>query len=202
MINANYVVYERDSYGDYEKAGEYDNWYAVVDDYLTYNVFLEDMYRAVLDHDGNEQYPCSKIFNYNDVEYYFDLYCKMVLGKLIETGKFCMPDNSFYIEVAEDCYKIVVRADMAEAISANKLKIYLPCEVNLVKTPFVEEPTYILGHDSVNDLVNFSFYGEVFFTESQWKAYVDKGLSNADIFATVFGQFHDNFKVEFSEERL
>ena len=198
-----YVVCERNSEGAYEKTGEYDNWFAVIDDCLKYNVFLEDMYKAVLADEGCEQYPLNKIFNMSDAEYYFDQYCQLVNRKLTETGKFEMPDKSFRIEVMDECHKIIVRAEMVEVVSPEELKIFYPCEVYLSAANSIKEPTYVLGHNSPDDLSRFSFYGEVYLTASQWKEYTANHMTNGDMFEEIFNSKSSYpFIVVFSKERL
>ena len=39
---ASYTVYESNLRGKYVKSGTYDNWYAVVNDFLRHSVVLED----------------------------------------------------------------------------------------------------------------------------------------------------------------
>lgn len=92
---ANYTVYENNLRGKYVKSGIYNNWYAVVDDFLRHGVLLEDAYKTVAMDEGYEQRSVDKIFNMSEAEYYFDKFCEIVLRKLTETGKFEMPD--FYI---------------------------------------------------------------------------------------------------------
>lgn len=199
---AMYKVYEKNLRDGYDES-IYDNWYAVVDDYLEYNAFLDDMYKEVMLDEGCEQYPLNKIFNINDAKYYFDKYCEIVLRKLTETGKFEMPDNSFRIEVIDNCHKITVRADMVEVVSPEELKIFYPCEVCLSPAYSIEEPTYVLGHDRPNDLSKFSFYGDVYLTESEWKDFAAKHMTNSMIFEEIFNSKSSYpFIVVFSEERM
>ena len=44
---ASYTVYESNLRNKYVKSGTYDNWYAVVDDFLRHGVVLEDAYKEV-----------------------------------------------------------------------------------------------------------------------------------------------------------
>lgn len=192
---ASYTVYENNLRGSYEKAGTYDNWYAVVDDFLRHGVVLEDAYKEVIIDEGYEQYPGNKIFNISEAEYYFDKFCEIVLRKLGETGKFEM--SEFYIEVEDDCHRISVRADHVEIISPDKLAIFYPCEVRLSPAYSIQEPSYALGHDDSSNLANFNFYGEVYLTESQLKEYTENNFTNEDIFKDIFNKSGYAFSVKF-----
>lgn len=195
---ANYTVYESNLRGKYVKSNTYDNWYAVVDDFLRHGVILEDAYKIVIMDEGYEQYCHSnKIFNISEAEYYFDKFCEIVLRKLGETGRFEMPD--FYIEVEDGCHKISVRADHVEIINPDKLAIFYPCEVRLSPAYSIQKPSYALGHDDLSNLANFSFYGEVYLTESQWKEYAENYF-NSEIFMDIFNKSGYAFKVEFKGE--
>lgn len=196
---ASYTVYENNLRGSYEKAGTYDNWYAVVDDYLRHGVVLEDAYREVIIDEGYEQYPGNKIFNISEAEYYFDKFCEIVLCKLTETGRFEM--SGFYIEVEDDCHRISVRADHVEIVSPDKLKILYPCEIRLSPAYSLQEPSYALGHDDSSNLANFNFYGEVYLTESQLEEYTENNFTNEEMFKDIFNKYGYAFSVEF-EERL
>lgn len=191
---ANYTVYEDNLRGSYEKAGTYDNWYAVVDDYLRHGVVLEVAYKVVMADEGYEQYPLNKIFNISEAEYYFDKFCEIVLRKLGETGRFEM--TGFYIVVEDDCRRITLRTDHAEVISPDKLKVLNPCEISVSPAYSVQEPGYVLGHDAPNNLTNFSFYGEVYLTESQLKEYTENHFTNEDIFKDIFNKSGYAFSIE------
>lgn len=190
---ANYTVYESNLRGKYVKSGTYDNWYAVVDDFLRHGVVLEDAYKEVIADENYEQYHSSKIFNMSEAEYYFDKFCEIVLRKLTETGRFEMPD--FYIEVEDNCHRISVRADHVEIVSPDKLKILYPCEVRLSPAYSLQEPSYALGHDMPANLTNFNFYGEVYLTESQLKEYTENNFTNEDIFKDIFNKYGYAFSV-------
>lgn len=190
---ANYVVYESNLRGKYVKSGTYDNWYAVVDDFLRHGVVLEDAYKEVIADENYEQYHSSKIFNMSEAEYYFDKFCEIVLRKLTETGRFEMPD--FYIEVEDNCHRISVRADHVEIVSPDKLKILYPCEIRLSPAYSLQEPSYALGHDMPANLANFNFYGEVYLTESQLKEYTANHFTNEDIFKDIFNKCGYAFSV-------
>ncbi len=191
---AKYTVYENNLRGSYEKAGTYNDWYAVVDDYLGHGVILEDAYKEVVVDEGYEQYPINKIFNINEAEYYFDKFCKLVLRKLGETGRFEMTD--FYIVVEDDCRRITLRANHVEVDGPDKLKILYPCEVSLSPAYSLQESSYMLGHDAPNNLTNFSFYGEVYLTESQLKEYTENHFTNEDIFKDIFNKSGYAFSIE------
>lgn len=190
---ANYVVYESNLRGKYVKSGTYDNWYAVIDDFLRRGVVLEDAYKEVIADENYEQYHSSKIFNMSEAEYFFDKFCEIVLRKLTETGRFEMPD--FYIEVEDNCHRISVRADNVEIVSPDKLKILYPCEVRLSPAYSLQEPSYALGHDMPANLANFNFYGEVYLTESQLKEYTANHFTNEDIFKDIFNKYGYAFSV-------
>lgn len=190
---ASYTVYESNLRGKYVKSGTYDNWYAVVDDFLRHGVVLEDAYKEVIADENYEQYHSSKIFNMSEAEYFFDKFCEIVLRKLTETGRFEMPD--FYIEVVDDCHRISVRADNVEIVSPDKLKILYPCEVRLSPAYSLQEPSYALGHDMPANLANFNFYGEVYLTESQLKEYTANHFTNEDIFKDIFNKYGYAFSV-------
>lgn len=196
---ASYTVYENNLRGSYEKAGTYDNWYAVVDDYLRHGVVLEDAYKEVIIDEGYEQYSGNKIFNISEAEYYFDKFCEIVLCKLTETGRFEM--SGFYIEVEDDYHRISVRADHVEIVSPDKLEISFPCNVTLSRAYSLQEPSYALGHDIPANLANFNFYGEVYLTESQLKEYMENNFTNGEMFKDIFNKYGYAFSVEF-EERL
>lgn len=190
---ASYTVYESNLRGKYVKSGTYDNWYAVVDDFLRHGVVLEDAYKEVIADENYEQYHSSKIFNMSEAEYFFDKFCEIVLRKLTETGRFEMPD--FYIEVEDNCHRISVRADNVEIVSPDKLKILYPCEVRLSPAYSLQEPSYALGHDMPANLANFNFYGEVYLTESQLKEYTANHFTNEDIFKDIFNKYGYAFSV-------
>lgn len=192
---ANYVVYESNLRGKYVKSGTYDNWYAVVDDFLRHSVVLEDAYKEVIMDEGYEQYSGNKIFNISEAEYYFDKFCEIVLRKLTETGKFEMPD--FYIEVKDDCHRITLRADHVEIISPDKLEISFPCDVTVSPAYSVQKPSYVLGHDMPANLANFNFYGEVYLTESQLKEYTENDFTNEKMFKDIFNKYGYAFSVKF-----
>lgn len=192
---ASYAVYENNLRGSYEKAGTYDDWYAVVDDYLRHGVILEDAYKEVIIDEGYEQYPGNKIFNISEAEYYFDKFCEIVFRKLTETGRFEM--FGFYIEVEDDYHRISVRADHVEIVSPDKLKILYPCEIHLSPAYSLQEPSYVLGHDMPANLANFNFYGEVYLTESQLKEYTENNFINEEMFKDIFNKYGYAFSVEF-----
>lgn len=191
---ASYTVYESNLRGKYVKSDTYDNWYAVVDDFLRHGVVLEDAYKEVIMDEGCEQYSGNKIFNISEAEYYFDKFCEIVLRKLGETGRFEMPD--FYVEVVDDCHRISVRADHVEIISPDKLAIFYPCEVRLSPAYSIQEPSYALGHDDSSNLANFNFYGEVYLTESQLKEYTENHFTNEDMFKDIFNKSGYAFSIE------
>lgn len=191
---ANYTVYENNLRGKYVKSGTYDNWYAVVDDFLRHGVVLEDAYKTVAMDEGYEQCSVDKIFNISEAEYYFDKFCEIVLRKLGETGRFEMPD--FYIEVEDDCRKISVRADHVEVVSPDKLRIIYPYEVKLGPAYSIQKPSYVLGHDAPSNLTKFNFYGEVYLTESQLKEYTENGFTNDDMFKDIFNKSDYAFSIE------
>lgn len=192
---ASYTVYENNLRGSYEKAGTYDNWYAVVDDYLSHSVVLEDAYKEVIIDEGYEQYPGNKIFNISEAEYYFDKFCEIVLRELGETGRFEMLD--FYIEVEDDCHRIALRADHVEVDGPDKLRIICPYEVSLSPAYSMQKPRYALGHEELSNLANFNFYGEVYLTESQLKEYTENNFTNEDIFKDIFNKSGYAFSVKF-----
>lgn len=191
---ASYTVYENNLRGSYEKAVTYDNWYAVVDDYLRYGVVLEDAYKEVIIDESYEQYPGNKIFNISEAEYYFDKFCEIVLRKITETGRFEMP--GFYIEVEDDCHRISVRADHVEIVSPDKLKILYPCEIRLSPVYSIQKPSYALGHKESSNLTKFNFYGEVFLTESQLKEYTENHFTNEEMFKDIFNKSGYAFSIE------
>ena len=190
---ASYTVYESNLRNKYVKSGTYDNWYAVVDDFLRHGVVLEDAYKEVIIDEGYEQYPEKNFFNISEAEYYFDKFCELVLRKLTVTGRFEMPD--FYIEVVDDCHRITLRADHVEVDGPDKLKILYPCEVRLSPAYSLQEPSYALGHDMPANLANFNFYGEVYLTESQLKEYTENNFTNEDIFKDIFNKYDYAFSV-------
>lgn len=193
---ANYTVYESSltGTGEYEKVGTYDNWQAVVDDYLKYSVILDDAYKTFMTDEDYKQYSTIKYFNMSEAEYYFDKFCEIVLRKLTETGRFEMPD--FYIEVEDNCHRISLRADHVEVVGPDKLKVIYPCEVNLGPAYNIQEPSYALGHDDSSNLTKFNFYGVVFLTESQLKEYAANNFTNEDIFKDIFNKSGYAFSIE------
>lgn len=195
---ANYVVYENNLRGKYEKAGTYDNWYAVVDDYLRHSVILDDAYKEVIMDEDYEQHPQNKIFNISEAEYYFDKFCEIVLRKLTETGKFEM--SGFYIEVDDGCHRISVQAAHVEIISPNKLKIFNPYGIYVYPAYSKQEPYYMLGHDTPSNLTSFNFYGEIYLTESQLEEYTANHFTNEDIFKDIFNDYYA-FSVEFEGDK-
>lgn len=192
---ASYTVYESNLRGKYVKSGTYDNWYAVVDDFLRHGVVLEDAYKEVIIDEGCEQYSGNKIFNISEAEYYFDKFCEIVLRKLTVAGRFEMPD--FYIEVKDDCHRITLRADHVEIISPDKLEISYPCDVTVFPAYSLQEPAYVLGHDMPDNLANFNFYGEVYLTESQLKEYTKNDFTNEKMFKDIFNKSSYAFSVKF-----
>lgn len=192
---ASYTVYESNLRGKFVKSGTYDNWYAVVDDFLRHGVVLEDAYKEVIEDEGYEQYYPSKIFNISEAEYYFDKFCELVLRKLTETGRFEMPD--FYIEVEDDCHRITLRADHVEIDGPDKLRIICPYEISLTSAYSLQEPDYILGHDTPSNLTKFNFYGEVFLAESQLKEYTANNFTNEEMFKDIFNKYGYAFSVKF-----
>lgn len=192
---ASYTVYESNLRGKYVKTDTYDNWYAVVDDFLRHGVVLEDAYKEVIMDEGYEQYSGTKIFNISEAEYYFDKFCELVLRKLTETGRFEMPD--FYIEVEADCHRITLRADHVEVISPDKLEISYPCDTTVSPAYSLQKPSYALGHDMPANLANFNFYGEVYLTESQLKEYTENDFTNEKMFKDIFNKYGYAFSVKF-----
>lgn len=191
---ASYTVYESNLRGKYVKTDTYDNWYAVVDDFLKRGVVLEDAYKEVIMDEGYEQYYGNKIFNMTEAEYYFDKFCELVLRKLGQTGRFEMPD--FYIEVEDGCHRIALRADHVEVYSPDKLKVLNPCEVSVSPAYSVQKPSYALGHDDSSNLTSFNFYGEVFLTESQLEEYTANHFTKKDIFKDIFNKSGYAFSIE------
>ena len=191
---ANYTVYENNLRGKYVKSGIYNNWYAVVDDFLRHGVLLEDAYKTVAMDEGYEQRSVDKIFNMSEAEYYFDKFCEIVLRKLTETGKFEMPD--FYIEQEDKYYNITLRAGHVEVVAPDKLKIIYPCEVSLSRERCILEPVYTLGHEDPDNLTKFSFYGKVYLTEAQLKEYTANNFTNEDIFKDIFNKSSYAFNIE------
>lgn len=192
---ASYTVYESNLRGKYVKSGTYDNWYAVVDDFLRHGVVLEDAYKTVAMDEGCEQYSGDKIFNISEAEYYFDKFCELVLRNLTKTGRFEMPD--FYIIEEDDCHRITVQADYVEVISPDKLEISFPCDVTVFPAYSLQEPSYVLGHDMPANLANFNFYGEVYLTESQLKEYTENNFTNEEMFKDIFNKSGYAFSVKF-----
>lgn len=192
---ANYTVYESNLRGKYVKSNTYDNWYAVVDDFLRHGVILEDAYKTVIIDEGYEQCSVDKIFNISEAEYYFDKFCEIVLRKLTETGRFEMPD--FYIEVEDGCRKISVRADHVEVVGPDKLEISFPCDVTVFPAYSLQEPSYALGHDMPANLANFNFYSEVYLTESQLKEYTENNFTYEEMFKDIFNKSGYAFSVKF-----
>lgn len=192
---ASYVVYESNLRGKYVKSGTYDNWYAVVDDFLRYGIILEDAYKEVIIDEGYEQHPGNKIFNMSEAEYYFDKFCEIVLRKLTETGRFEM--SGFYIEVEDGCRGISVRADHVEVVGPDKLEISFPCDVTVFPAYSLQEPSYALGHNMPDNLTNFNFYGEVYLTESQLKEYTENNFTNEEMFKDIFNKYGYAFSVKF-----
>lgn len=191
---AKYTVYENNLRGSYEKSGTYDNWYAVVDNFLRHGVVLEDAYKEVIMDEGYKQYYPSKIFNISEAEYYFDKFCELVLRKLGETGRFEMTD--FYIVVEDDCRRIALRADHVEVDGPDKLKVICPYNISLSPAYSLQESSYVLGHDDSSNLTKFNFYGEVFLTESQLKEYTENHFTNEDIFKDIFNKSGYAFSIE------
>ena len=191
---ANYTVYESNLRGKNVKSGTYDNWYAVVDDFLRHSVILKDAYKTVVMDEGYEQCSVDKIFNMSEAEYYFDKFCEIVLRKLTETGRFEMPE--FYIEVEDNCHRISLRADHVEVVSPDKLRVICPYEVSLGPAYSVQKPSYTLGHDDSSNLTKFNFYGEVFLTESQLKEYTENNFTNGDMFMNIFNKSDYAFSIE------
>ena len=193
---ANYTVYESSltGTGEYKKVGTYDNWQAVVDDYLKYGVILDDAYKTFMIDEGYKRYSTIKYFNMSEAEYYFDKFCEIVLRKLTETGSFEMPD--FYIEVEDNCHRITLRADHVEVASPDKLKVICPYEVSLGPAYSIQKPTYALGHDDSSNLTKFNFYGEVFLTETQLKEYTENNFTNTDMFMDIFNKSDYAFSIE------
>ena len=191
---ANYTVYENNLRGEYKKVGVYNNWYAVVDDYLKHSVILGDAYKTVIIDEGYKLHPTDKLFNMSEAEYFFDKFCEIVLRKLTETGKFEMSD--FYIEQEDKYYNITLRADHVEVIGPDKLKIIYPCEVNLARERCIQEPVYALGHEDPDNLTKFSFYGKVCLTETQLKEYAANNFTNSDMFMDIFNKSGYAFNIE------
>ena len=191
---ANYTVYESNLRGEYKKVGIYDNWYAVVDDYLKHSVILGDAYKEFMIDEGYKLRPVDKLFNMSEAEYFFDKFCEIVLRKLGETGRFEMSD--FYIEVEDDCRKISLRADHVEVASPDKLKVICPYEVSLGPACSIQKPNYALGHDDSSNLTKFNFYGEVFLTESQLEEYTANNFTKSDMFMDIFNKSDYAFSIE------
>lgn len=191
---ANYTVYENNLRGGYEKAGTYDNWYAVVNDFLKHGVILEDAYKTVIMDEGYEQCSANRFFTTSEAEYYFDKFCAIVFRKLTETGRFEM--SKFYIEVEDDCHRITLRADHVEVVGSDKLRVICPYEVSLAPAYGIQKSTYALGHDDSSNLTKFNFYGEVYLTESQMKEYSENNFTKSDMFMDIFNKSGYAFSIE------
>ena len=111
---ANYVVYENNLRGKYEKAGTYDNWYAVVDDYLRHSVILDDAYKEVIMDEDYEQHPQNKIFNISEAEYYFDKYVHIEVKKtnaeLVQPFRLWPKQKEALLSICEHRLNIILKA--------------------------------------------------------------------------------------------